>query len=153
VFTARYALSPYIKQTRFVFKGLIYRLCGPNYHSAVILATSEWVCKQPGTWNLSDLNQCKLVPLHAVKANRRNGWVAPVIIISGATHPHLLPNRGSRWGWVFNFTLLLLYPSRKKTLYPSYRRLGWLQNRSARFGENKLFFFSKMNTNRRSCGL
>jgi hypothetical protein len=25
VFTARYALSPYIKQIRFVFKGLIYR--------------------------------------------------------------------------------------------------------------------------------
>jgi hypothetical protein len=26
VFTARYALSPYIKQIRFVFKGLIYFL-------------------------------------------------------------------------------------------------------------------------------
>jgi hypothetical protein len=28
VFTARYALSPYIKQTRFVFKGLIFRSSG-----------------------------------------------------------------------------------------------------------------------------
>jgi hypothetical protein len=27
VFTARYALSPYIKQIRFVFKGLIYSSC------------------------------------------------------------------------------------------------------------------------------
>jgi hypothetical protein len=31
VFTARYALSPYIKQIRFVFKGLTGGWVGPRY--------------------------------------------------------------------------------------------------------------------------
>jgi hypothetical protein len=43
VFTARYALSPYIKQIRFVFKGLIllYLLCFPGYLAA-------WFCLVTG---------------------------------------------------------------------------------------------------------
>jgi hypothetical protein len=37
VFTARYALSPYIKQIRFVFKGLIVRPVETGTYSVCVL--------------------------------------------------------------------------------------------------------------------
>jgi hypothetical protein len=36
VFTARYALSPYIKQMRFVFKGLTKHVCTRKYYTACL---------------------------------------------------------------------------------------------------------------------
>jgi hypothetical protein len=36
VFTARYALSPYIKQIRFVFKGLTLCVCSARVDSRVV---------------------------------------------------------------------------------------------------------------------
>jgi hypothetical protein len=59
VFTARYALSPYIKQIRFVFKGLIYviytkcRCHGPRRlrrESAAARLLGLWVRIPPGSW-------------------------------------------------------------------------------------------------------
>jgi hypothetical protein len=59
VFTARYALSPYIKQIRFVFKGLI-----TTSNWALNLYTSSYICtalcscrraKSFGFWRFSDL--------------------------------------------------------------------------------------------------
>jgi hypothetical protein len=41
VFTARYALSPYIKQIRFVFKGLIIK---PQLHWIIVALQSEFSC-------------------------------------------------------------------------------------------------------------
>jgi hypothetical protein len=43
VFTARYALSPYIKQIRFVFKGLIlYRIRKTDYMLRLISNKKNW---------------------------------------------------------------------------------------------------------------
>jgi hypothetical protein len=54
---------------------------------------------------------------------------------SGSTVP-LIITLGFIWKLVVTFVLLPLY-SHKKSLYPVNRRLGGLQSRSGRFGENK----------------
>jgi hypothetical protein len=41
VFTARYALSPYIKQIRFIFKGLITALDGVCVHNPIIFTLTS----------------------------------------------------------------------------------------------------------------
>jgi hypothetical protein len=44
VFTAQYALSPYIKQTRFVFKGLISSVCGRSCCVSYMASPSWFSC-------------------------------------------------------------------------------------------------------------
>jgi hypothetical protein len=41
VFTARYALSPYIKQIGFVFKGLKIQFLSPSKHSVSVIKANE----------------------------------------------------------------------------------------------------------------
>jgi hypothetical protein len=50
VFTARYALSPYIKQIRFVFKGLIGRSRGLLLASLLCITPWEDISTQWGCW-------------------------------------------------------------------------------------------------------
>jgi hypothetical protein len=46
VFTARYALSPYIKQTRFVFKGLMLQILEGSRKTVPLVRLSEgWAIK------------------------------------------------------------------------------------------------------------
>jgi hypothetical protein len=72
--------------------------------------------------------------------------VAPVLYLS--TTPwkrigrvevqlHSLFYLGTRWRWVVSFTSRPLYPQSKSSWYPLYRRLGGLQSRSGRGGEEK----------------
>jgi hypothetical protein len=50
VFTTRYALSPYIKQIHFVFKGLIWKaLTFALVKTELCVAKGAW-CRQFGTW-------------------------------------------------------------------------------------------------------
>jgi hypothetical protein len=60
-----------------------------------------------------------------MKAYWGSGGIAPLIYL------------GIRWRWVVRFTPRPLYPQGKSTLYPLDRRLGRLQSRSGRGGEEK----------------
>jgi hypothetical protein len=55
---------------------------------------------------------------------------------SGGIDPRIL-DLGTRWRWVVGFTLRPLHPQGKIPWYPLDRRLGGLQSRSGRGGEQK----------------
>jgi hypothetical protein len=55
----------------------------------------------------------------------------------GCIDPHFL-HLGTSWRWVVKFTPRPLYPRGKSPRYPLDRRLGGLQSRSGRFGEEKI---------------
>jgi hypothetical protein len=57
-------------------------------------------------------------------------------VVPGSTASCIL-DFGTRWKWVFSFTLRLLYPQKNSTWHPLNRKLGGLQSRSERGGEEK----------------
>jgi hypothetical protein len=63
---------------------------------------------------------------HAIKAYWRSGVIVPRIV-----------DLGTRWRRVVRFTLRPLYSQGKRSWYPLDRRLGMLQSRSGRGGEEK----------------
>jgi hypothetical protein len=74
------------------------------------------------------IDRVKIIPVlyHAMKTY----WG------SGGTVPRIL-DVGTRWRWVVCFTPRPFYPQRKSPRYPLDRRLGGLQSRSGRGGEEK----------------
>jgi hypothetical protein len=55
---------------------------------------------------------------------------------SGGTSPRIL-DLGTKWKWMVSFTPQPFYPQGKSPCYPLDRRLGGLQIRSGRGGEEK----------------
>jgi hypothetical protein len=58
------------------------------------------------------------------------------VLGSGGIAPRIL-DLSTRWRWVVSFTPRPLYPQGKSPWYPLDRRLGGLQSRSGRSGEEK----------------
>jgi len=55
---------------------------------------------------------------------------------NGDTAPRIL-DLGTRWRWVVSFTLQSFYPRKNNPWYPLERRLGGIQRRYGRGGEEK----------------
>jgi hypothetical protein len=95
---------------------------------------------------LSQLNPPDILcPISVIKVKKSK--VAPVLNLlsatplrrmeSGCIDPHFL-DLGTNWRGVVSFTPRPLYPRGKSLLYPLDRRLGGLQGRSGRRGEDKI---------------
>jgi hypothetical protein len=145
VFTARYALSPYIKQTRFVFKGLNVRCarCFPrNRHRIIVheysLHISSYMKVSLDVFacilsyvlrNYTILIKCKkgkAFRAHGMKAYRENRSIAPLIL-----------NLSSRWRWMVNFTPCHF---RRESWDPLNNRLGAPQRLYGPSGEDNILY-------------
>ena len=113
MFTVRYGLSPYIKQTRSVFKGL-KKGAKMRMGFSSFTAGSKAHVNILMTFVVHKGKVKKFVTVHAMKAGRRG--TALVIL-----------NLSTKWWLVFNLTIQPLYLRRKN---PKYQIGRWVGPRS-----------------------